>query len=326
MLNCPSSVTNASSAIRSRTSAFAIAGSPAVVGEVELDLQPDRALLGVEPRLAQHPREHVEVALDLVAVALAVLAGEELRRGDVLAHGAERTRPPTTPPNRAEFDVDQASHGQRRSRCVNRAEIDVPIARPPRTAAGWGSGSDAYVRPASLPSGVDVRPRRNVYPDRGAATRSTLTRHHMVNVDLDGLGRAARARAPAARAPAARAARAWSRRGSCGARWGRRASRRPSRGRTARGRAPRRESSASRTSSSTGPSRWRERGHGEVALGPVDDRVGHDAAGGALEHALAAVGELERGRAARPRARRGRGRGTACAPPARGPSSCCRRA
>ena len=37
-------------------------------------------------------------------------------------------------------------------------------------------------------------------------------------------------------------------------------------------------------------------GHREVALGPVDDLVGHDAAGGALEHALAAVGELELGR------------------------------
>jgi hypothetical protein len=62
-----------------------------VVGEVELDLEADRALLRVEARLAEHPREHVEVALDLVAVALTVLAGE-LRRGDVLAHAAERTR------------------------------------------------------------------------------------------------------------------------------------------------------------------------------------------------------------------------------------------
>ena len=60
-------------------------GVAGLVGQVELDLQPDRALLGVEARFAQHPREDVQVALDLLAVALAVLTAEDLRP-DVLAH------------------------------------------------------------------------------------------------------------------------------------------------------------------------------------------------------------------------------------------------
>src|SRR4051794_36974930 len=46
-----------------------------------------------------------------------------------------------------------------------------------------------------------------------------------------------------------------------------------------------------------GPLEVHERGHGEVALRPVDDRVGHDAARRVLEDPLAVVGELELRRA-----------------------------
>jgi hypothetical protein len=45
-----------------------------IVGEVQLDLEPDRAALRVEARLAQHPSEHVEARADLLPVALPVLA------------------------------------------------------------------------------------------------------------------------------------------------------------------------------------------------------------------------------------------------------------
>ena len=57
-----------------------------LVGEVQLDLEPDGAALGVEARLAQHAREHVEAGPHLLAVALPVLARED-RRGDFLSHG-----------------------------------------------------------------------------------------------------------------------------------------------------------------------------------------------------------------------------------------------
>ncbi len=103
-------------------------------------------------------------------------------------------------------------------------------------------------------------------------------------------------RAPAARARAARAARARSRRGSCGARSGSASIASTVAGsKSPRSRAAR-EVSASRDELEHRPFEDGQRGHGEVALRPVDHRVGHDAARGALEHALAAVGELELGR------------------------------
>ena len=64
---------------------------PGLLGEVELDLEPDRAPVGVEARLAQHPLEDVEAELDLVAVALTVLAAEG-GVGDLIAHGASFRR------------------------------------------------------------------------------------------------------------------------------------------------------------------------------------------------------------------------------------------
>src|SRR6185436_10984226 len=59
-----------------------------LVGEVELDLEPDRALRGLEARLREHPREDVQAALDLRAVALAILPAED-GRSDVVAHHPE---------------------------------------------------------------------------------------------------------------------------------------------------------------------------------------------------------------------------------------------
>ena len=67
---------------RGRVDQRRIAG---VVGQVELDLQPERAPLGMKPRLGEHPGEHVETGADLTAVALAVLAAEG-PGGDLLAH------------------------------------------------------------------------------------------------------------------------------------------------------------------------------------------------------------------------------------------------
>ena len=46
------------------------------VDQVELDLHSRHGFVELEPLLAQHPREHVEAAVHLVAIALAVLAGE----------------------------------------------------------------------------------------------------------------------------------------------------------------------------------------------------------------------------------------------------------
>ena len=78
MLNWPSSVWKSGSAIASSASAFFSAGSPRVVDEVELDLEPGHRVVGVEARLAQHPGEHVEAAAHLLAVPRAVGAGELL--------------------------------------------------------------------------------------------------------------------------------------------------------------------------------------------------------------------------------------------------------
>jgi hypothetical protein len=55
------------------------------VDEVELDLQAHHGFLEVELRLGEHPGEHVQAAVHLLAVALPVLAGEDPVL-DVLAH------------------------------------------------------------------------------------------------------------------------------------------------------------------------------------------------------------------------------------------------
>jgi hypothetical protein len=58
-----------------------------LVDEVELDLEPRHRVVGVEDVLAEHPREGVQAAVHLLAVAGAVSAGE-LLSFDVFAHGA----------------------------------------------------------------------------------------------------------------------------------------------------------------------------------------------------------------------------------------------
>ena len=87
MLNWPSSVTKSGSAMRSSTRSVRERRIAGLVGEVELDLEADRAAVGVEARLGEHPREDVEAAAHLLAIALAVLAAEDLRF-DLLAHEA----------------------------------------------------------------------------------------------------------------------------------------------------------------------------------------------------------------------------------------------
>lgn len=60
-----------------------------VVDQVQLDLETHPGPLGLEPRLAQHLREHVEALLHLDPVPAAVLAGEDQRR-DVTSHRPSR--------------------------------------------------------------------------------------------------------------------------------------------------------------------------------------------------------------------------------------------
>jgi hypothetical protein len=57
-----------------------------LVGQVQLDLEAERAQIGVEARLAEHAREDVETRPDLLPISLAVLAGID-RRGNLLSHG-----------------------------------------------------------------------------------------------------------------------------------------------------------------------------------------------------------------------------------------------
>lgn len=84
-LNRPSSVDQEGSAIASRTSMLRMAGSPAGVHEVQFDLQTDLRPLEVEPRLPQHPGEHVEAGVHLVPEPAAVFTGE-LQRRNVTSH------------------------------------------------------------------------------------------------------------------------------------------------------------------------------------------------------------------------------------------------
>ena len=87
MLNCASSVWKSSSAISSSTCVLASAGSPVSSVRLSSISSPIERRSGSNARLREHPREHVEAELDLVAVALAVLAGEG-GVGDLVAHGA----------------------------------------------------------------------------------------------------------------------------------------------------------------------------------------------------------------------------------------------
>ena len=58
---------------------------PIGIGQVQFDLEADRAPLGVEPSFGEHHREHLQAPLDLLAVALALLAAEG-RGGELLTH------------------------------------------------------------------------------------------------------------------------------------------------------------------------------------------------------------------------------------------------
>ena len=65
-----------------------------LVDEVELHLQPGHRVVGVEARVAQHPREHVEVATHLLPVPRAVRPAE-LLLVDLFSHARTLvTRPP----------------------------------------------------------------------------------------------------------------------------------------------------------------------------------------------------------------------------------------
>ena len=86
MLNWPSSVWNAGSAIASSTSAFFSAGSPASSTRLSSISSPVIGSSVSKRSSLQHPREHVEAAVDLLAVAGAV-GPRELLCVDVLSHG-----------------------------------------------------------------------------------------------------------------------------------------------------------------------------------------------------------------------------------------------
>ena len=60
-------------------------GQAELVDEVQLDLQANLPRLGFEPRLAQHPREHIQAAAHLLSVSTPVLLTHADRR-DIPAH------------------------------------------------------------------------------------------------------------------------------------------------------------------------------------------------------------------------------------------------
>ena len=99
MLNCPSSVWKSGFGDRLERLGVLQRRVAALVDQVELDLEPGHRVVGVEARLAQHPREHVEAAAHLLAVPGAVGAGELLCLY-LFAHGSHprsaRTRPPVS--------------------------------------------------------------------------------------------------------------------------------------------------------------------------------------------------------------------------------------
>ena len=84
-LNWPSSVWKAGIGDRLERGGVDQRRVAGVVGQVELDLEAERAPLRMEARLGEHPGEHVQTRPDLQSVALAVLAAEG-PGGDLLAH------------------------------------------------------------------------------------------------------------------------------------------------------------------------------------------------------------------------------------------------
>ena len=86
MLNWPSSVTKLGIGDRLQRLGVLQRRVAVLVDQVELDLQPGHRVVGVEPRLPQHPGEDVEAAPHLLPVPGAVGSGE-LLCFDLFAHG-----------------------------------------------------------------------------------------------------------------------------------------------------------------------------------------------------------------------------------------------
>ena len=138
-----------------------------LLGEVELDLQPDRAPVRIEARFGQHPGEDVQAELDLVPVGLAILAAEG-GVSDFVAHGSSFPRGTCSVSCRC---AKMRRSGRTRPRA---ATADLRGLRGDGLAAGAGRGPDVARRAARRRArrrraGVDGPPVRRA--PRGRAGR-----------------------------------------------------------------------------------------------------------------------------------------------------------
>ena len=158
MLNWPSSVWNAGSAIAASASAFFSAGSPCSSTRLSSTSSPVIGSSVSNCVLAEHPLEHVEAAVDLLAIARAV-GPRELLCVDVLPHavtlGAPR-RPWEAPKVRLRrCHVGPGPVARRPPPPMRRAARPAPGTRPGTRPSRW-SGSTSKHRSsahhASAPS------------------------------------------------------------------------------------------------------------------------------------------------------------------------------
>ena len=126
-----------------------------VVGEVELDLEPHRAPLGVEARFAEHAREHVEARAHFLAVALPVLARKDLRRY-FLAHELSLPRAARRKPG-------PPARGRQRRRPCFRLRVCRPRGRAGERGASGGGGGGSGAANGTAAAGA-TRHRHTCWP------------------------------------------------------------------------------------------------------------------------------------------------------------------
>ena len=157
---------------RTRVDQRRIAG---LVGQVQLDLEPEGAPVRIEARLAEHAREHVQARPDLLPVALAVLARED-RGGDLLSHGLTLSSTAHVDPIHL-HDVQAVARPPARQEGAGGHLAELPAGRQDRRArperlrqvhAAADHGRAGHRLPRRRPA----RPRRHRGPARaGAAAR-----------------------------------------------------------------------------------------------------------------------------------------------------------
>ena len=139
-LNWPSSVWKSASAIASSTAALPIAGSPASSVRLSSISSPNERRSASKRDSREHPREHVEAGAHLLAVALPVLAAEDLR-GDFLSHALSVPRAALVHTRRSRISLGQRGRPGLRLR-VRRG------ARTPDYAAPAAAVRESVPRPA----------------------------------------------------------------------------------------------------------------------------------------------------------------------------------